>query len=231
MKLGQPCVAGKDYIMKHIDYFKLQAKNLHKDYETRFFDKDEGVYDYNPKYFDIGQIVLDFGIDEKEKFTLMNAQHIIANMVGFDKWTDLLKAPIQKLGELRELLEKHENNQHNATGFVSHNFDGHDRTIYKHETERDVKYHEELSGKEWQAGIDECRENEMGFDPDVIVECLHCGKRFPFGEVKVRRLKKECNNGVEDDFKEIVCKHYPECDGNLLDLMPAEMFDKDTPPK
>lgn len=225
MKLGQPRVAGKDYVMKHIDYFKLQAKNLHKDYATQFFDKDEGVYDYNPKYFDINQIVLDFDIDEKEKFTLMNAQHIIANMVGFEKWADLIKAPIEKLEELRNFLESHESNSHNSTGFFSHNFDGRDQTFYRHDIERDVKYHEELSGQDWQAGIDECRKNDMGFNPDVVVECLHCGKRFPFGEVKVRRVKKEYNKGVEDDFKEVVCKHYPECNGNLIDLLPAELFD------
>src|SRR5574344_566254 len=136
MKLGQPCVAGKEYIMKHIDYFKLQAKNLHKDYATQFFDKDEGVYDYNPKYFDINQIVLDFDIDEKEKFTLMNAQHIIANMVGFEKWTDLVKAPYTQLEELRRFLENHESNSHNSTGFVSHNFDGRDTTFYRHGNER-----------------------------------------------------------------------------------------------
>jgi hypothetical protein len=230
MNLDNACAcAGKDCIMTHLEYFKLQAKNLHKDYATQFFDKDEGVYDYDQKYFDVNQIVLDFDIDEKSKFSLMNAQHIIANMVGFDKWTDLVKAPNNKLGEARKLLENHENNQHNATGFWGTDLiDGHDRTFYQHDNgERDVKYHEELTGQEWQAGIDECRENGMGFDPDAIVECLHCGKRFPFGEVKVRRVKKEYNNGVEDDFKEIVCKHYPECNGNLLDIMPAEMFDNE----
>jgi hypothetical protein len=220
-----PPRAVKDCIMKNIEYFKLQAKNLHKDFATQTFDQDEGVYDYDPKYFDISQIVFDFDIDEKAKFTLMNAQHIIANMVGFEKWADLAKLPDYELAKLREFLENHDNNQYNATGFVSHNLDGHDTTIYKHEKERDVKYHEELTGRDWQAGIDECRKHKMGFSPDTIVECLHCGKRFPFGEVKVRRVKKEYNNGVEDDFKEIVCKHYPECNGNLIDLLPAEMFD------
>lgn len=89
----------------------------------------------------------------------------------------------------------------------------------------DVPYHEELSGQDWQDGIDECRQNSMGFEPDEIVECLHCGNWFPFKEVKVRRLKSEYNNGKEDDFKEIVCKHYPECNGNLLDLIPVAMLD------
>ncbi|MDR1694913.1 MAG: hypothetical protein LBR70_06985 [Lactobacillaceae bacterium] len=211
--------------MKNIDYFKLQAKNLHKDYATQFFDKDEGIYDYDPKYFDINQIVLDFEIDEKEKLTLMKAQHIIAQMVGFDKWADLVKAPDHKLGEARTYLENHQSNSYNSTGCFSHNFDGRDQTFYRHGNERDVEYHEELSGQEWQAGIDECRKNKVGFDPDIIAECLHCGKRFPFGEVKVRRVKKEYNDGLEHDFKEIVCKHYPKCDGNLLDLLPTDLFE------
>ncbi len=39
--------------MEHIEYFKLQAKNLLKDYKTRFFDETEGIFDYQPNYFDI----------------------------------------------------------------------------------------------------------------------------------------------------------------------------------
>ena len=216
--------------MTHIEYFKLQAKNLHKDYGTQFFDKEEGVFDYNPKYFDVNTIVMDFDIDEKEKFTLMNAQHIIANMVGFEKWIDLVKAPNHKLGEARAFLENHESNSYNSTGCFGHNFDGRDQIFYRHgEKESDIEYHEELDGAEKQAGIDECREAGCGFEPDVIVRCEHCHKRFPFGEVKVRRLKAEYINDPNDfaqTLKEIMCKHYPECDGNLLDLMPAKMFDK-----
>lgn len=94
-------------MMKPIDYFKLQAKNLFRDYQTRFpvYDSviDDYLNDYKPKYFDIGWIVLDFDIDVEEKFTLMNAQHIIANLVGFNKWTELLKASEDAL-ELSKLL-------------------------------------------------------------------------------------------------------------------------------
>ena len=92
--------------MEHIDYFKLQAKNLLKDFKTRFFDEKENFYNYNPKYFDIVGIFLDFGIydDDKDfKFTLMNAQHIIAQLAGFSKWNELEKASAPEL-ELAHLL-------------------------------------------------------------------------------------------------------------------------------
>ena len=81
--------------MEHIDYFKLQAKNLLKDFKTRFFDEKENFYNYKPKYFDIIGIFLDFGINddaENFKFTLMNAQHIVAKLAGFSKWNDLNSA-------------------------------------------------------------------------------------------------------------------------------------------
>ena len=106
--------------------------------------------------------------------------------------------------------------------------DGREITEYSHDPlDSDVPYHEELSGQDWQDGIDKCRKKGMGFEPDEIVECQHCGNRFAFKDVKVRRLKPEYNNGKEDDFKEIVCKHYPECNGNLLDLIPVEIIDEE----
>jgi hypothetical protein len=40
---------------------------------------------------------------DEDNFTLMNAQHIIANMVGFRKWTELIKASESEL-ELAKLL-------------------------------------------------------------------------------------------------------------------------------
>lgn len=92
--------------MNTIDYFKLQAKNLHKDFKTKtlVFDKtiNDFLYEYTPKYFAIDAIVLDFELNE-ENFSLMNAQHLIAHIVGFDKWATLLKASASEL-ELSKLL-------------------------------------------------------------------------------------------------------------------------------
>ena len=97
--------------MNTIDYFKLQAKNLHKDFKTKtpVLDKTATaiLYEYTPKYFNIEMIIADFGIDE-ENFSLMNAQHVIAKIANFDKWVSLLKAPPAEL-ELAKLLYDHQN--------------------------------------------------------------------------------------------------------------------------
>ena len=82
--------------MEPIDFFKLQAKNLFRDFKTQTtqFDAESGndFYEYTPKYFDILGLILDgYDIDENN-FTLMNAQHLIARLVGFTKWTEMVKA-------------------------------------------------------------------------------------------------------------------------------------------
>lgn len=89
--------------MKNIDYFKLQAKNLLKDYQTRYLSEDGDIYEYEPKFFDIVGIFLEYGIMDDDKnfeFKLGNAQHLIAQMAGFNGWKDLItstEAEHQKL--------------------------------------------------------------------------------------------------------------------------------------
>ncbi|WP_163409794.1 hypothetical protein [Flavobacterium ajazii] len=94
-----------------IDYFKLQAKNLHKDFKTKspVLDKTTTafLYEYTSKYFDIEMIIADFDIDE-DNFSLMNAQHVIAKIANFDKWADLLKASPAEL-ELAKLMFDYQN--------------------------------------------------------------------------------------------------------------------------
>lgn len=96
--------------MNTIDYFRLQAKNLHRDFKTQtpLIDKTIGSFrhEYSPKYFQIYDIISDFGIDEGN-FTLMNAQHVIANIAGFDKWGTLIKLSESEL-ELAKLLFEHQ---------------------------------------------------------------------------------------------------------------------------
>lgn len=96
--------------MHTIDYLKLQAKNLFRDYKTKklFFDSDVNhfLYAYSPKYFDIEGLFLYYDIDE-DNFTLMNAQHIIAQLCFFEKWAMLLKASDDEL-ELAKLLFDHQ---------------------------------------------------------------------------------------------------------------------------
>lgn len=82
--------------MTPIDYFKLQAKNLFRDYKTQYayqVDADGTKhYTYKPKYFDMDSIFLDFEDFDEEDFSLMKAQHLLATMLGFKKWSDLLNA-------------------------------------------------------------------------------------------------------------------------------------------
>lgn len=97
--------------MKHIDYFKLQSKNLFRDYKTQtsYINDGNTRYSYTPRYFDIEMIFADFediledcGWSE-EKLSLMNIQHLVANMLRFTKWSDLLNADAvgQELAKLR----------------------------------------------------------------------------------------------------------------------------------
>jgi hypothetical protein len=92
--------------MAPIEYLKLQAKNLHKDFKTQNSSFDpklrRNVYEYDPRFFKIDLLVDDFNINE-ENFKLGNAQHVIAKLCGLEKWTDLSKASPAKI-ELSILL-------------------------------------------------------------------------------------------------------------------------------
>ena len=93
--------------MDRISYFKRQAKNLIRDFKTQKIDF-EGMYVYSPEFFDdIDNLIVSFDIDE-DHFTLMNAQHLIAYLAGFEKWSDLLHASDAAL-ELGEFLLNNRN--------------------------------------------------------------------------------------------------------------------------
>ena len=91
--------------MDKIAYFKLQAKNLFRDFKTQTFD-EEGLTRYAPRFFkDIDDILLSYDVDE-ENFKLMNAQHLIANLAGFKCWNELLHASDDALELGKLLLDK-----------------------------------------------------------------------------------------------------------------------------
>lgn len=92
-------------LMDKIAYFRLQAKNLMRDFRTQTLD-EEGLTRYSPKFFnDIDDILLSYNVDE-ENFTLMEAQYLIANLAGFDKWAELLRASDDALELGKLLLDK-----------------------------------------------------------------------------------------------------------------------------
>lgn len=77
--------------MDKISYFKLQAKKLFRDYKTRMLN-EKGRYKYSPKFIgNIEGLLAGCGIDE-ENFTLMKAQHVVAKLAGFKRWSDLIHA-------------------------------------------------------------------------------------------------------------------------------------------
>lgn len=97
--------------MTLIEYFKLQSKNLFRDYksQTSYIGDGNTRYSYTPRYFDIESILSDFEdilVDcgwSEDKLSLMNIQHLFANMLRFKKWSDLLNASRaeQELAKLR----------------------------------------------------------------------------------------------------------------------------------
>lgn len=105
--------------MTTVEFFKKQSKNLLKDYNTRVFNAEKGIYEYSPRFFqDIDVLVDAFDINEDDAFTLMNAQHIIARLSGFYKWTELIKASEPAL-ELGMLLLTHRETYQQKTGLIT----------------------------------------------------------------------------------------------------------------
>ncbi len=105
--------------MDNIDFFKLQAKNFLKDFETRHYNEAEGIYEYMPRFFsDIDKIAMHFEIEEDESFSLMNAHHIIARLSGFKKWNELIQASESAL-ELGKLLLTNRQSYEQSLGFFT----------------------------------------------------------------------------------------------------------------
>ncbi len=149
--------------MSPVDYFKLQAKNLLKDYQTQTpkIDQVDGVtyLTYSPTYFDIDRIFLEYDWDEKN-FSLMKAQHLFALMLGFNKWGDLIDAPSSEL-ELTKLVW---DNQHKI------HLENWNSYITQVEDENDVR----LGPKE-----------RMDIFRQVFVEVD--GHHSPFGDYRLKR--------------------------------------------
>lgn len=53
------------------------------------------------------------------------------------------------------------------------------------------------------------------FTMDTKVHCIHCGKEYLYKEASIV-------NYPDDDEPLVMCKHYPECDGSLIDMMKVE---------
>ena len=79
--------------MTTIDYYKQQAKLLLKDYnlsKEHNFNQNEVIYDEPQEHFDINNVFSKANKQKGEDIKLMNAQHILAKISGFDNWGDFL---------------------------------------------------------------------------------------------------------------------------------------------
>lgn len=95
--------------MSNLDFFKKQAKNFFKDWKTRKPTVSEfGIqyYKYDSKFFDVESLILLTEPLNKDSFSLVKAQHLIAKIVGFKSWNKLINASEKEL-LLAEILLRH----------------------------------------------------------------------------------------------------------------------------
>lgn len=227
--------------MTHIDFFKIQAKNLLKDFKTRIYNEKDELYEYSPKHFDISGIFFYFDYYDDKKdftFTLMNAQHLIAKMVGYEKWDNLIHAsePAQELAEL--LLRRFKSAEdiqdweetvsfvfadavkkygqeiltpENLLDYAHQYYELGDRKEIVHLPTERISI---LSGKqrtEALAQFDDEHNPAGSLRLDSVVFCNQCKKSFDFKRAKV--IKDN-----ESNLTMVVCKNYPKCKCTYLDL-------------
>ncbi len=80
----------------NIEYFKLQAKNLLKDYKTKC------VHYFPDPYY---EVMDDFHFTKKD-MGLMDAQFLVAKLSGFSTWKELIHAPEERLSYIRQIWEE-----------------------------------------------------------------------------------------------------------------------------
>ena len=158
--------------MANINFFKQKAKKLFDDYKTRYFNEDEGYYDYKPRFFnDIFDILSNFHITDDMEFGLMKAQHIIAKLSGFNKWTDLIKAsePALEIGKL--LLTNREKYQEEQCFFTNmvESMIVTDWKSYEEENLRDFNDEEKLEIFK-RVFLNEGNSNKRFISPKIVID-------------------------------------------------------------
>lgn len=102
--------------MSNLEFFKKQSKKLLKDWQTQTKTiKSDGFisYNYDWKFYDVNKLFNYFKFDDKDRQTikLARAQHIIAKMVGFKKWNELILASEKELESAELILRKFKTTQ------------------------------------------------------------------------------------------------------------------------
>ena len=221
--------------MKNIDFFKKQAKYLVEDWKTRTInpglnDEFEGEpYLYDSRHFDMYYLSKIYELGDN--FSLQKAQHIIAQMAGFKKWDELSNSNEDELSIARiRFMHLSEWDKPNWELYcktvkwdkvpLESKFPIIKQQLYnKMSFFLDVSqyYQEEiLYGMEREVALF----NGLSFllfdstNLECTIECTPCSRTFKAKELTV---VQEYGIGQEHDY--IACKHYPECEGTLGDLV------------
>jgi len=215
--------------MKPIEYLRLQAKNLHKYFKTQIpsFDPElrRNVYEYDPRFFKIDLLIDDFNIDE-EKFTLMNAQHIVAKLCGLEKWADLTNASPAKI-ELSILLytnmdklEKRDWEQYISEIETTNNVKLDDEFKLQIFKEGFLDWQEYISYDDYRLSRDD--ENEIEWVEKDIVSGIPLEQisSLPLNQEERDNFIEAANHSFERVFKHIE----PENPALTLTLWDAEKF-------
>lgn len=219
--------------MSNLDFFKKQAKNLLKDWQTqsKTVESDGFIsYHYDWKFYDVGDLFFYYEYSDKDEqeIILARAQHLIAKMVGFKKWDDLIHATPVEL-ELAELLLRRFKDSSDIQGWEETlAFTGVDQYGPEAVLDYAKQYYRLgdskeivnlpidkitiLSGKLKSTEInkfDDVHNPEGLLRKDSDVYCMHCRKAFRFNHSKVIRDN-------EKGLSMVVCKNYPDCRGTYL---------------
>ena len=228
--------------MSNLEYFKKQAKNLLKDWQTQTKTVEEDgliTYNYSPKFYDVGDLFFYYEFSDKDEqdIKLARAQHLIAQMVGFKKWTDLVAASEKELEYAEVLLRNFKNSEDIADWEITEMFSG----IARFDIDSKIEY-----AKQYFKGIksDAPDIEDQNIKPKILsgieretalrvgltifgskkmttkVKCIHCGDEYIYNEAQAVLYPYD-----QEPF--IMCKNYPKCDGSLMDMMSPDEEEED----
>ena len=219
--------------MSNLEFLKKASKNLFKDWKSHTVTVEPDgfkLFEYDSHFFDFNDFVVyyDLSVEDEENFSLMKAQHMIAQMVGYKKWNDLITSSEKEL-ELAKILVSHFYDSGDVEDWESYkaisgfnNFDIDSKIeIAKHYFEDSHDYEEKipapkiLQGNERVIALNNELLNFGKKDVNAKVRCLHCGKTYTLAEAQVVLF-------YGDEEPMVMCKHYPECDGSLIDMFAVE---------
>jgi len=218
--------------MSNLEFFKNQSKKFFKDWKSqkKIVETDGNVYfRYSPKFFDIKDWFSYFELSTKDEqdVKLSRAQHYIAKIAGFKKWTDLIAASEKELIYAEIKLR----NFKNSMDLIQWDFLEKDYELADLDIDSKIEYAKQffrgvnvtgfegekkaitpklITGKERKA-ILRVGNYSFGRKMNSIVKCLHCNDEYKYDDSKVIKFPNE-------DEPYIVCKNYPKCDGSLIDM-------------